>query len=591
MSLARDVRKLAEALLADQKIDRKTFETILTRGAEAYRKDGGKGKALPSAAEVIAFAAGLRVPLAGAPGKILTEDEIQKAISARVKIPFKKLDPLDLDINVVTRTIPKPFALKHQILPLYEKNGTLVVAVVDPDCHESLDAISRVTGRKVEPILAAPGEVFRLIHEFFGFKASVTKAEEQMAPPQIDLGNLEQLNRVGAPDQLAASDEHVKNAVDYLFHYTFDMRASDIHIEPKRDATVVRFRIDGLLHDVYSIPRAVSAAVVSRIKTLGRMNIAEKRRPQDGRIRIEIGDGSAEIRVSSLPTAFGEKLVLRALKPESLLRDMETLGFYPEDLIKVERALNRPHGLWLVTGPTGSGKTTTLYSALNLLASPDKNIVTVEDPIETICEQFNQVAVQPAVEVTFATSLRAILRQDPDIIMIGEIRDRDTAQSAIQAALTGHLVLSTLHTNDAVSSVTRLADLGVEPYLISSTLTGALAQRLVRMVCPHCAQPREMTRKKLAQFGVAIDRDSAVIREGKGCAECRYTGYYGRTGVYETLEVDDAVRRLIAAGASAPDLRQQAVKQGMTTLRDSAVRKLLDGAITISEVVRVSQSL
>jgi general secretion pathway protein E len=323
---------------------------------------------------------------------------------------------------------------------------------------------------------------------------------------------------------------------------------------------------------------------------LGRLNIAEKRRPQDGRIRIERGDDKkgAELRLSTMPTAFGEKLVLRVLRPELLLVDMDNLGFFAEDLIKLERCLNQPHGIVLVTGPTGSGKTTTLYSALSQLASTEKNIVTVEDPIENIVDEFNQVAVQPTIGLTFANSLRTILRQDPDIIMIGEIRDQETASNAVQAALTGHLVLSTLHTNDASSAVTRLLDLGVKPFQINAALVGVVAQRLMRTVCEYCVEPVEVPRQRLAQFGIKVRKDSVTLREGKGCDQCRYTGYMGRTSVYEVMEINDTIRHLIGAEASAQEIRAAALKNGMTPLREVAAKKALKGITTIAELVKIS---
>ncbi|VAX14703.1 Type II secretory pathway, ATPase PulE/Tfp pilus assembly pathway, ATPase PilB [hydrothermal vent metagenome] len=592
MSLINDARKLAQTLLKQNCIDRTGFNHIISR-----QKDFEKAKALTgkngvvtkrTGAETILFISELRVKSAGKPDGILSEEEIVEAIAKQYGIPFKKLDPLDLDIDIVANTIPKPFALKHMIVPLYEKNGVISVAIIDPESHEAMDGIARVTGKKIDPIMTTPSEINKIIHEFFGFRSSVSKAEEQMQGPQIDLGNLEQLNKIRRPDQIKSNDEHIKNAVDYLFNHAYELRASDVHIEPKRETSVVRFRIDGLLNDVYSLPIGIHKAIVSRIKMLARLNIAEKRRPQDGRIRLEFGEDVSDIRVSTMPTAFGEKLVMRVLKPEMLLRDMDTLGFFPEDLIKLERSLNKRHGIILVTGPTGSGKTTTLYSALNLLASPEKNIITVEDPIETISENFNQVATQPAVGLTFATSLRAILRQDPDIIMIGEIRDQETAVNAIQAALTGHLVLSTLHTNDTTSTITRLLDLGIEPFLLSSSVISVLAQRLVRVICPDCVVSYEVTRKKLAQFDLKTEKSKVRLKEGKGCSECRFTGYLGRTGVYEMLEIDDDIRKMIEKGESARIIRQRALKAGMTTLKENAARKMMNGVTTLSEVLKVA---
>jgi len=462
---------------------------------------------------------------------------------------------------------------------------------MEPDTGDTLDGLARATGKKIVPFLATPGDINKLIHEFYGFKTSVTRAEAEMSRKSIDLGNLEQLNRLKQPDQIQSDDEHVKNAVDYLFNYAFEMRVSDIHIEPKRDECAVRFRIDGQLNEVYKIPKGVSAAIASRIKMLARMNIAEKRKPQDGRIRVEHQGGSSELRVSTMPSAFGEKLVLRVLKPENLMRDMDGLGLFPEDIIKMERFLNRPHGVILVTGPTGSGKTTTLYTALNFVSSPEKNIVTIEDPIETICEQFNQTAVQPSIGLTFAAALRSMLRQDPDIIMIGEIRDNETADNAIQSALTGHLVLSTLHTNDTTSSIDRLLDLGVKPFLINATVAGIVAQRLVRVICGNCAREFEASARKLKQYGITINSEKVMLKEGKGCDQCRFTGFLGRTGVFEVLEMDDTMRQIIQENQGEMALRKYALSKGMTTIRDSAIRKMLAGETTLQEVVQLGYQL
>lgn len=594
MSTVNDVRKLAQLLLKDGKINRNGFDHITSKLAETeesakkINSNGAKRKEpLSGDGMAIRFISGLKVKMADNAAKAVSEEEIVRSLAARFKVSFKKLDPLDLDVDIVTRTIPKPYALKHMVLPLYEKDETLYVAIIDPENMEPIEGISRVTGKKIKPVLATPDDVEKIIHEFFGFKSSVIKAEEEIRGPQIDIGNLEQLSKIKRPEQIQSNDEHIKNAVEYLFNYAFELRSSDIHVEPKRDTTIVRFRIDGILHDVYKIPKGIHSAIVSRIKMLARLNIAEKRRPQDGRIRIEHGEKTSEIRVSTMPTAFGEKLVLRVLQPDLLMRDMESIGFSPEDLIKMEKFLNKPYGLVLVTGPTGSGKTTTLYSALGSLTSPDKNIVTIEDPIETICEKFNQVAVQPSVGLTFASSLRTILRQDPDIIMIGEIRDQETAENAIQAALTGHLVLSTLHTNDTTSTITRLADLGVKPFLIISAVVGIVAQRLVRVICPHCAISKPVSKKKLAIFGVGAAEDTVTIREGKGCVECRFTGFLGRTGVYEVLELTSPIKKMIQQGENSMSIRKYALENGMKSLKEDAVRKMLNGETAMSEVLRL----
>jgi general secretion pathway protein E len=351
----------------------------------------------------------------------------------------------------------------------------------------------------------------------------------------------------------------------------------------------VRLRIDGVLHPIYTLPKAVHPAVISRIKTLSRLNIAEKRRPQDGRMKIEYSGKEVELRISTVPVAFGEKAVLRLLNPDVLFQDLEELGFFPFDLIQFRSFLEKPHGIILVTGPTGSGKTTTLYSALRYLSTPEKNIVTIEDPIEMVCSEFNQIAVQPQVDITFANSLRSILRQDPDIIMVGEIRDQETADNAIQAALTGHLVLSTLHTNDSASSLTRLIDLGVEPFLISSTLIGVLAQRLVRKICPHCEESFSLNSEDLQSLGFTfLDREKVELKRGKGCINCRNTGYWGRSGVFEVLTITPPVKKQISQKVDADAIKKKASEDGMTTLRENAIKKMLKGATTYQEVLRIT---
>ncbi|MEN8136782.1 MAG: GspE/PulE family protein, partial [Thermodesulfobacteriota bacterium] len=381
----------------------------------------------------------------------------------------------------------------------------------------------------------------------------------------------------------------ITSAVDHLFTYAFDQRASDIHIEPKRLKSHVRLRIDGVLHTIYTLPMGVHSAIVSRIKTLSRMDIAEKRRPQDGRIKVDHEDKEAEIRVSTVPVAFGEKVVMRILDSAIMFQDVKTLGFSPRDLEVYQGFMKSPHGIVLVTGPTGSGKSTTLYSTLKLIATSENNVTTVEDPIEMVHEEFNQIAVQSAIDVTFSTILRNILRQDPDIIMIGEIRDLDTGVNAIQAALTGHLVFSTLHTNDAVSSISRLIDLGCQPFLVGSTLLGAMAQRLVRTICPDCREKVMVSTEALRNFGFPAEGEGEIeLRAGKGCRQCRQTGFHGRCGVFEIFSVSDEINRLICAGVSEAEIRAQAVKEGMTTLKEDAWQKVKAGLTTYEEAARVT---
>jgi general secretion pathway protein E len=405
----------------------------------------------------------------------------------------------------------------------------------------------------------------------------------------VDLGNLEQYVRLKSADELPSNDQHIVNAVDHLLGYAFDQRSSDVHIEPKRDSSHVRMRIDGVLHTVYTLPKNVHSAIVSRIKNLSRLDMAEKRRPQDGRIKTDRGGVEAEIRVSTVPVAFGEKVVMRIMDPEVLFQSLEKLGFTAAGLLRYQQIINVPHGIVLVCGPTGSGKSTTLYSTLRYLSSPEINITTVEDPIEMVHPDFNQIAVQPVVGITFATIIRNILRQDPDIIMIGEMRDLETAENAVQAALTGHLVLSTLHTNDAPASLTRLLDLGIPSFLIQATLIGVLAQRLVRKICPHCRESFEMDTAELSTMGLELGKKGRVgLWRGKGCQKCRGTGYLGRTGIYEVLPYTESLRRLTTAECNVEAVAAQARQEGMVSLRENAIQKLLEGTTTYQEVLRVT---
>ena len=504
-----------------------------------------------------------------------------------MNIPFKKIDPLELDLEVVTKTLPKNFAIKNLAVPIAIEQGGLKVAMVDPLNEELINDIRRVSSLTISPVVSTKSDIVKLIREFYGFKRSIALAEQELFTPLVDLGNLEQYSKLKSVSEIESTDKHIKNAVEYLFHHALEQRASDIHIEPKRDRALVRLRIDGILHNTYSMPRVVHNAVISRIKALSRLDIAEKRRPQDGRLKLQNQERDVEIRVSTVPVAFGEKAVLRILNSSVLFQDLESLGFSSYDLIQFHSFLEHPHGIILVTGPTGSGKTTTLYSALRFLSTPENNITTVEDPIEMVCEDFNQIAVQPSVEITFSAILKNILRQDPDIIMIGEIRDQETAHQAIQAALTGHLVLSTLHTNDAASSITRLTDLGLEPFLISSTLLGIVAQRLVRTVCPHCAETYQLSGSDLWNLGIDVTfKHEVELKRGTGCRVCRQSGYLGRHGVFEVLPVSDDIRKLIEQKEPAEAIKKSACQGGMKPLRENAIAKLLKGITTYHEVLR-----
>lgn len=523
------------------------------------------------------------------PALPLDEETIYQALAKSWKMPFYKIDPLKLDLNVVTSTIPRSFAMKHLVLPVSVQDGILTVAMADPFNLEVMDDIGMASKLRVQVVVSPKSDIIKLINEFFGFKRSIVAAQDQFGGPNVDLGNLEQYVRLRASDELPSNDQHIVNAVDHLFLYAFDQKASDIHIEPKRDICLVRMRIDGVLHTIYKLPKAVHSAIISRIKNLARMDMAEKRRPQDGRIKTDKGDVEVEIRVSSVPVAFGEKVVMRIMDPDILFLDLPRLGFSPVDLERFQQLITMPHGILLVCGPTGSGKSTTLYSTLNKINSPGINITTVEEPIEMVHESFNQIAVQSGIGITFGSVLRNILRQDPDVIMIGEMRDLETAENAIQAALTGHLVLSTLHTNDASSGIMRLLDLGLPHFLIQATLVGVLAQRLVRKICNYCKEPFQMDAEELKALGLDVNRRGSLeLFRGRGCEKCRGTGYLGRTCVLELMQYTESIRRLTTAEADVASIRSKAREDGMRTLRESAVDKLLQGITTYQEVLRVT---
>ncbi len=518
--------------------------------------------------------------------QFIDEVEVCEFYAATVNVPFARIDPLKLDARTLCSIVSKPFARKHLLVPIKLEGNRLTVGMVNPFDRAGISSLEDVTGYAIEPVLSLRVEILKTINEIFAFEHSLLKAEKLRSIAQ-DLGNLEQLVDIMTEDELDASDQHIVKAVDLLLQYAFEQRASDIHIEPKRNKSIVRLRIDGNLHDTHSIPKQVYPGFLSRIKIMARMDIAEKRKPQDGRIKSVFKDTEIELRVSTVPVAFGEKVVIRVFDPAILVQDLSTLGFFPEQQVIFERTISKPYGIILVTGPTGSGKTTTLYSTLQHLASPKVNVTTIEDPIEMVHEPFNQIGVQEQAGVTFSGALRSILRQDPDIIMVGEIRDPETAQYAVQAALTGHLVFSTLHTNNAAGAVTRLNDLGVEPFLIASTLIGVMAQRLLRLVCNHCDEPSAINDDEKYLLGIAPDADVSGIRSGTGCEKCRKTGYRGRTAVFELLEVSDRIRALIRDETDERTITQAARAAGAQPLLASATRKLLAGKTTAEEILRV----
>ncbi len=521
---------------------------------------------------------------------LASDVQIAQALAAHAGLPYVKVNPLDLDLDVVTKAIAGPFARRHGIVAIAKSKDRITVAVHDPFAPFPLEDIRRVTGLEVDRVVATRADVEAVNKGFYDLKASLQHAEKQLTESRIssvDLGNQEFLSKAATDLDPAAAP--VVKALDNILSYAFEQRASDIHFEPKRKLTLVRLRIDGVRHDVHVIPKIVYEAVVSRIKLLCGANLAEKRRPQDGRIKREQGGKEVELRVSTMPTAFGEKAVLRIFDPDILLKGLDQLGLSPHDAPKFHEFIARTTGIILVTGPTGSGKTTTLYSVLKHLSKPEVNIVTIEDPIEMVFEDFNQVQVRPQIEVTFASALRTVLRQDPDIVMVGEIRDGETADHAVQAALTGHLVLSTLHTNDAPSSITRLLDLGVPHFLITSTLIGVVAQRLVRENCPHCSQEYEPSEAEATALKIPFEKlKPHRFRRGSGCLHCRDTGYLGRTGIYEILPMSEKIRRLVSQQAGSLEIFRAAREEGLRTLKEAAIEKVFRGATTTTEMVRVT---
>jgi general secretion pathway protein E len=524
-------------------------------------------------------------------GEIVDEDKASQAVAAAAGIAYRKIDPLKLDAQLITRTLSRPFARKHAVLPLERQGNRLVVAAANPFDRELFENLRGLTGSDIEPVLSAPSDIHRAIAEVYGFRQQISVANvELQGGDDIDVKNLEQFVNLSGIDALEASSEPVVAAVEYLLHYAFEQRASDIHIEPRREESIIRMRIDGVLHPIHRIPKAVHGAIANRFKIMSRLDIAVKR-PQDGRIRTARGDTEMELRVSTIPTTFGDKIVVRILDPNVLVRDLSELGFLPDERETFERWLLRPHGLVLVTGPTGSGKTTTLYSALQALASPEVNVTTIEDPIEMVHEEFNQIAANPKTGTGFAEALRHVLRQDPDVVMVGEVRDAETAAQSVQAALTGHMVLTTLHTNDTVGAIARLRDLGVPGFLIAATLTGVVAQRLVRQVCPSCAADVPLTADEVHALGVPHPEDYAGLllgRRGEGCAKCRYTGYYGRAGIFEVLEINSRLRHLVASGATPEVLLRTARQDGLRSLREHAVRKIASGTTAFEEAMRAT---
>lgn len=520
-------------------------------------------------------------------GKPLDIETIAQWLAGRAGLGYLRIDPLKVDVGKVADTMSAVYAERHKVLPVQVTSAEVVIATAEPYITDWVSEVERQAKRSVRLVVANPTEIARYTAEFFALAKSVKAAMK--AGGNSGAASFEQLVELGRTNkQLDANDQGVVQVVDWLWQYAFDQRASDIHLEPRRDQGVIRFRIDGILHPVYQLPMGVHNAMTARIKLLGRMDVVEKRRPQDGRIKTRNPRGDeVEMRLSTLPTAFGEKMVMRIFDPDTTVKDLDALGFSQHDATRWEQLVKRPHGIILVTGPTGSGKTTTLYSTLKRIATEEVNVSTIEDPIEMIEPAFNQTQVQAHLDFDFPEGLRALMRQDPDIIMIGEIRDLQTAEMAVQAALTGHLVFSTLHTNDAPSAVSRMMELGVPSYLINATLLGVLAQRLVRTLCPQCREKDEGSSREALTEIVKPWQINGGYQPYKpaGCVDCRMTGFMGRMGLYELLTVTEAFKDKVTKEPSIDALRRQAVADGMRPLRLAGALKVAEGVTTIEEIL------
>ena len=573
-----DLRRLITDLVADGRLAAEDANLLL--GASRNREQ--------AAMNPLAYLASQNLTDQTHPGRILNDDTLTHWLAEKAGLPVFHIDPLKIDAGAVTSVMSYAYAKRHEILCVQITPDSVVVACAQPFVTGWEPQIEHVARKVVRRVFANPVDIARYTIEFYTLARSVHRASGGQAASAVT--NFEQLVELGQSADPDANDQHIVRIVDWLLQYAYDQRASDIHIEPRREVGRIRFRIDGVLHNVYELPVNVAMAVTNRLKVLSRMNIAEKRKPQDGRIKTRRSDDSeVELRISTLPTAFGEKLVMRIFDPDVLLRSFTDLGLVGEDYQRWRGMLERPNGILLVTGPTGSGKTTTLYSSLRQVATSEVNVSTIEDPIEMVEESFNQTQVHHKIGLDFAAGIRSLMRQDPDIIMVGEIRDLETAQMAVQAALTGHLVLSTVHTNDAPATVARLLDLGIPSYLINATLLGVMAQRLVRTLCPHCKVEDVMAPDEWQQLVAPwkVSPPARIFRPA-GCLECRNTGYLGRQGLYEILVLSESVKERITPQCSLPDLRRQAMKEGMRTLRLSGAQKIAAGLTTLEEVLRVT---
>lgn len=573
-----DVRWCLDALLKEGRLNQRDVNLIATT---ARRKDQLQWHPLQ-------FIAGFDLT-DGTTQQKLTISVLSQWLAEKADLPFFRIDPLKVNVPAVTAVMSFEYAERHRILAVAIDNESITIGSDQPFYDDWLENLSHsVRPRQIKRVMLNPEQLSRYLVEFYQVTRAIAGAKGTGGSESTAKG-VEALLQLGDVQNPDANDQHIVRIVDWLLQYAFDQRASDIHLEPRREGGRVRFRIDGVLHTVYDMPAPILTAVVSRIKILGRLNVAERRKPQDGRLKTRTPKGiETELRLSTLPTAFGEKMVMRIFDPEVLVRTFEKLGLTGEDLAKWKQMASHPNGIILVTGPTGSGKTTTLYSTLKQLATDEVNVCTIEDPIEMIEPSFNQMQVQSGIELGFGEGVRALMRQDPDIIMIGEVRDQDTADMAIQAALTGHLVLSTLHTNDAPSSLTRLHDLGVQPFLTAATILGVMAQRLIRTLCEHCKAPTTIDDETWNQLvNPWKSSKPAQIYKAVGCEQCRGTGYKGRMGLYEILVLTTEMKRLVGDGATLNQIKQQAYQEGLQPLRLAGAKRVAQGVTTLEEVMRV----
>ncbi len=585
-SIVIDLRWCLDELLADKVIDQRGYNLVITS-----RRD----KAQHPLLTISEFGLPNGHATDNSAENKLTLAWLNQWLAAKADMTLVRIDPLKVDVPAVTQLMSFEYARSQHILPIEIAVDEVIIGTDQPfytDWHSSIEKL--IKSKSYRTVYINPEQIKRYRQEFYQVTQAIAGANSVHKRAAADVTNVEALLQLGDNTNPDANDQHIVRVVDWLLQYAFEQRASDIHLEPRRETGKVRFRIDGVLHTVYEMPLAIIVAVTARIKILGRLNVAEKRKPQDGRLKTRTPKGlETELRLSTMPTAFGEKLVMRVFDPEVLVRSFAQLGLSGKQLETWHELTAHPNGIILVTGPTGSGKTTTLYSTLKQLATEQVNVCTIEDPIEMIEPAFNQMQVNPGVDLNFADGIRSLMRQDPDIIMVGEIRDAETANMAVQASLTGHLVLSTLHTNDAPSSITRLHDLGIQPFLTSATILGVMAQRLLRTLCPHCKKAVDV----VPDSEIAIQWQELVqpwrapapaqIYMAQGCEHCRHTGYQGRVGLYEIMPLSNELKKLVAADTNLDVLKQQAYREGLQPLRLSGAKRISEGVTTIEEVMRV----